>query len=74
MDVFRVPTAGIGCLECKQKLAQNLAAYLEPIRARKAELDSDPGLVSEVLEKGAARAGRRAGETLETVRKSMGLR
>ena len=38
--------AGIGCVDCKKRMAANLNAHLEPFRARRAELrpGSRPGV------------------------------
>lgn len=66
-------TAGIGCVECKRRLSDNLADTLEPIRERAAELRDDPALVREILGDGAARARRLAEETMAEVRARMGL-
>src|SRR5262249_56799415 len=66
-------TAGIGCLDCKKALAENVSAHLAPIRARKAELLAQPGRVEEILRAGAARARTIAQETLREVRRAVGL-
>lgn len=66
-------TAGIGCIQCKDRLAANLADYLAPIRERAAELRGHPERVWEILDDGAARARRVAGETMAEVRARMGL-
>jgi tryptophanyl-tRNA synthetase len=66
-------TAGIGCLECKRALADNVSRHLAPIRARKAELLARPGRVEEILRAGAERARGIAQETLREVRAAVGL-
>jgi len=66
-------SAGIGCLECKGVMADNLAAHLEPIQARRAEYAAHPEQVREILGDGAQRARRQAAETLRGVRSAMGL-
>jgi tryptophanyl-tRNA synthetase len=66
-------TAGIGCLECKRALADNVIAKLQPIRARKAELVAAPGRVEDVLHEGARRAREVARETMAEVRERIGL-
>jgi len=66
-------TAGIGCFDCKTKLACNLAKHLEPIREKKAELDNDPDQVYDILAAGATKARARAAETMVQVREKMGL-
>lgn len=66
-------TAGIGCVACKSRLADNLAEELAPIRERAAELRAHPGRVREILGDGAATARRLAEETMVEVRARMGL-
>lgn len=66
-------TAGIGCVDCKRRLADNLADMLAPIRERAAELRGHPERVREILGDGTARARRVAGETMAEVRARMGL-
>ena len=64
-------TAQIGCVDDKKLLAEIMIEQLRPIRARREEIDRDPGIVWSVLNEGNARARERAGETLATVRKAM---
>ncbi len=66
-------TAGIGCVDCKKALSENVIAHLEPIRERRETLENDPGAVDEVLAKGAVRAREMAQGTMEQVRKKLGL-
>ena len=35
-------TAGIGCIECKSAMADNLIKWIEPVRARRLEFEKDP--------------------------------
>jgi tryptophanyl-tRNA synthetase len=65
--------AGIGCVDCKLRFANNLNKDLEPFRARRAELVSKPGYVSEVLNDGAKRARVIAEKTMVEVRAAMRL-
>lgn len=65
--------AGIGCVDCKKKLAANLNAALAPLRERRAELAKNPAQVWEVLHDGAQRAGKIADETIAEVRDAIGL-
>src|SRR5574339_366315 len=57
--------AGIGCVDCKKRLAANLNAHLEPFRAKRAELAAKPGEVQDVLVDGAKRARVIAQQTME---------
>ncbi len=66
-------TAGIGCVDCKKRLADNLIENLTPIRTRKAELVANPEEVHDALNKGAEKARRTAAKTMEKVRKKLGL-
>jgi tryptophanyl-tRNA synthetase len=66
-------TAGIGCLQCKGKLTENLIKHLEPIRKRKAELAANPERVERVLRDGAQKARAIAQETMRQVRERIGL-
>jgi tryptophanyl-tRNA synthetase len=66
-------TAGIGCVDCKKLFAKNLNAHLEPFRARRAELESQPGYVQDVLDDGGKRARVIAQKTMTEVREAMAL-
>jgi len=70
---IRCQTATIGCVECKQRLSDNLNDHLAPIRARAAELTAHPGHVHEILAAGAERASSIADETLAHVMDRMGV-
>jgi tryptophanyl-tRNA synthetase len=65
--------AGIGCVECKQLLAQNLNTHFAPFRERRAALAHNPQDVWDLLADGAARARVIARETLREVRDAVGL-
>ena len=65
--------AGIGCVDCKKLLARNLNAHLSPYRARRSELERDPGYVWDVLEDGRQRADAIASRTMREVRAAIGL-
>jgi tryptophanyl-tRNA synthetase len=66
-------TAGIGCVECKQRMAANLNAHLEPFRQRRQEFARDLGYVQDVLDDGAKRARAIAEQTMVEVRQAVGL-
>ena len=66
-------TAGIGCLECKSALADNVIKHVAEIRARREELAAKPERVTEALHAGAERARKVARETLAEVRSKLGL-
>jgi len=61
----------VGCVDCKKDLAKHLCIALEPIRAKRKELDTNPQWIKEILEEGSNKARRLAQETLKEVRKAM---
>jgi tryptophanyl-tRNA synthetase len=65
--------AEIGCVECKNLLAENLNKHLEPFRAKRAEFAKDPDHVWEILDDGQRRASKIAKETIREVKKAIGL-
>ncbi|MBE0481032.1 MAG: tryptophan--tRNA ligase [Dehalococcoidia bacterium] len=65
--------AAIGCVACKQMLAESINQALAPFRQRRAEIAARPGYVEEVLAGGADRARATARETMREVREKMGL-
>lgn len=64
-------TADIGCVECKQIMARHLAAYLEPIREKRAHFEARPDLVEEIIEAGCDKARNVARETMRSVRSAV---
>jgi tryptophanyl-tRNA synthetase len=66
-------TAGIGCVDCKGKLADNLIEHLTPIRDKRERLIAEPDEVRSALAKGAERASQTADKTMTQVRKKLGL-
>jgi tryptophanyl-tRNA synthetase len=65
--------AGIGCVDCKKRLAESLNGALEPFRAKRAEIAAQPDLVPSVLAEGAARARAIAEKTMQEVRAAVQL-
>ncbi len=66
-------SAAIGCLECKNILADEIVADLAPIQARRKELLAHAEEVYDILARGAAICRPRAQETLNEVRRKMGI-
>jgi tryptophanyl-tRNA synthetase len=64
-------TAGIGCIECKGAMADNLVKWIEPIRARRREYEAHPARVLEILDAGSAKAQATARETMGRVREAV---
>ena len=65
--------AGIGCVDCKKKLAANMNTYFAPIRAKREEFAKDESSTWDMLRDGAKRASIIAEATMVEVRKSVGL-
>jgi tryptophanyl-tRNA synthetase len=66
-------TAGIGCIECKGWLADNVVRELAPVQERRRRYAADEALVREILEAGGSRARMRARETMREVGTVMNL-
>lgn len=64
-------TAAIGCIECKGWMAENLNAFLQPIREKRRKLEESGDKVIEIFMEGSRRARKVAEETLEDVKKAM---
>lgn len=63
----------LGCVDCKKRLTKNINERLAPVREKRKKLVEKPAYVIDVLKDGAARARRRAAETMEKVRENMKL-
>ena len=64
---------GVGYGDLKKRLADAYWDFFAPMRARRAEIVADPGLVDQVLAAGALRAREEAGKVLDRVRRAVGL-
>ena len=64
-------TAGIGCIECKAKMADHLIEWIAPIRERRAQYGRNPARVLEVIDAGSLAARRVAKGTMERVREAV---
>ena len=64
-------TAGIGCIECKSAMADNLIKWIEPVRARRVEFEKDPAKVLQILNAGSDRARDVAQKTMARVREAV---
>jgi tryptophanyl-tRNA synthetase len=65
--------AGMGCVDCKRMMANNLNANLQPLRARRIELEKNPHAVWDILQDGGKRARKIAEKTIQEVREAIGL-
>jgi tryptophanyl-tRNA synthetase len=63
----------VGDVEVKRLLFAALDSFLTPIRERRAELATRPGVVDEILHAGNEVMRREAGVTMERVRAAMGM-
>jgi tryptophanyl-tRNA synthetase len=64
-------TAGIGCIECKAAMADNLIKWITPVRERRAEYEKNQKRVLEVIDQGSQNARRIAQQTLTRVREAV---
>jgi tryptophanyl-tRNA synthetase len=65
--------ATIGCVDDKRLIADQIIAFLDPIRRRREELMRDPGALFELIVRGTERARARARETMAKVRAAIGM-
>jgi tryptophanyl-tRNA synthetase len=61
-------TAGIGCIECKSAMAENLIKWIEPVRARRLDYEAHPKKALEILDGGSKKARESAKQTMQRVR------
>jgi tryptophanyl-tRNA synthetase len=64
-------TAGIGCIECKAKMADHLIEWITPVRERRIEYEKHPARVLEVIDEGSKRARVEAQKTMARVREAV---
>jgi tryptophanyl-tRNA synthetase len=67
----RYGTGQVGDVEVKKYLIQILNNFLDPIRKRRAEYETNPGLVEQILKEGTEKAKVEAQKTLDEVKKAM---
>jgi tryptophanyl-tRNA synthetase len=65
--------AGIGCVDCKKRLAESMNKDLAPFRERREQIGKNPETVWDILHDGARRARTIADETMKEVRSAMQL-
>jgi len=65
--------ASIGCVECKQPVIDSVLAELKPIQERAKEYEEDISTVKAIIDEGNEAAREVARDTLEDVRKAMGI-
>jgi len=65
--------AGIGCVECKQPIIDSVLKELKPIQERAREYENDLATVRSIVDEGNEAAREVARDTLDDVRKAMGI-
>ena len=63
----------IGCIDCKQHIIDSVQAELKPIQARASDYQDDLASVENIINEGCEAARDVARDTMEEVRKAMGL-
>ncbi|HMA66937.1 MAG TPA: tryptophan--tRNA ligase [Desulfosalsimonadaceae bacterium] len=61
----------IGCVQCKQKMAESLISALEPVRETTSYYQEHPELVDEIIDRGNTKAAEEAEKTLRQVRSAI---
>jgi len=69
----RYHSGGVAYSDAKKRLAELMIDYFKSFRQKRAELENNIDYVRQVLTDGAARAKKVAAETLDEVRKAVGL-
>ena len=64
-------TAGIGCIECKAKMADHLIEWITPVRERRLEYEKHPKRALEVIDEGSKKARIEAQKTIGRVREAV---
>jgi tryptophanyl-tRNA synthetase len=64
-------TAGIGCIECKAAMADNLIKWIAPVRERRVRWEQDPKGVLEIIDAGSKKARAVAQGTMGRVREAV---
>jgi tryptophanyl-tRNA synthetase len=64
-------SAGIGCIECKTTMADNLIRWIAPVRARREEYAAYPDKVLRILDEGSVKAREVAQKTMGRVREAV---
>ena len=60
--------------DMKKQLAEDMVKFITPIREKADAIRNDEKYLREVMEKGAAKAGKSAAATMQVVRESVGLK
>lgn len=66
-------TAGIGCIDCKRHIIDSVQKELKPIQQRAMDYQNDISTVENIINEGCEAARDVARDTMEEVRKAMGI-
>lgn len=66
-------SAGIGCVDCKQPLIDNINTEQAEMRQRAQQFEEDPDLVNAIIQEGSEKARSEARETLDDVKEAIGI-
>lgn len=66
-------SGALGCADCKKRVGATINEHLAPMIARRAVIESTPGLIDDVLASGEERARAAARDTMYHVRSAMHL-
>ena len=69
----RLGATGIGCLDCKKRVADVIVAEIATFRTRAAEFEENRDLVRGIIAEGNEKARDVARQTLEEVHTAMGM-
>ena len=61
----------IGCVACKKRIAENINAFLDPIREKRAFFEAKPSIIKEALRAGIERTLKESRETISLVHEAM---
>jgi tryptophanyl-tRNA synthetase len=65
--------ASWGCVDCKKLLLESMEHFVEPIHARRKEIDANPDMVWDILRDGNRRAEAVAEEHMDALRAHLNL-
>jgi len=63
----------LGCVECKEKLAQALINKFEGFREKRKYYEKNPKIIKEIVIEGSKKARQAAKQTLDEAKKAMNL-
>jgi tryptophanyl-tRNA synthetase len=72
-DQVKTHFAGMRYGDLKKQVAEAVVAAIEPMQQRYREITADPGYVARVLDEGAAKVSPLAKDTVNKVKRAMGL-